>query len=295
METLLDLSIPLDDKYKWTIFAAFAIGCIYFAHQFISTPKSTEPDHLSSNFESLSPSSTVTRYLNTYSPTKNKNRIHIHGGKFTLDLTTADSVEITGTPLINQAIHWTLDATNIGMSALTSYNFAISLSAFTSWQDGSINISARLITQKDHKAYEIRRITCSPSKNNDDIRLLNFKFPSGVQCNRGEMFTLEIHLLWTRGCHFKAIETYFSDPSNYGTQVDSFVIEVNTNTDKIISRDFTLYRVNKSSRLLIPYSSALKDLLERKVQWIISPNMDEVYLIRITDPVSEMQGRLSQY
>lgn len=295
LETLLDLSIPLHDKYKWAIFSVFTIVCIYFAHRFCTSTNSTTTNNTYSDFEVLSPNSNVSKYLTAYNSSKHTNRIHVHAGKFALDLTAANTTEITGTSLINQAIQWTLDATNVGNAPLTSYNFAISLSAFTSWQDGSINISARLITKKNQQIYDIRRITCNPAKNNEDIRLLNFKFPDGVQCKRGEMFTLEIYMRWTRGCHFKSVETYFSDPSNYGSKVDDFIIEINTDTDKIMSRNFMLYRVNKSTRRLVPHSLATKDLFVGKIQWLIAPSMDEIYLVKITATVPDTEECSTPY
>lgn len=292
---ILDLSVPLHNKYKWAIFSVFSIICIYFARRFFSSTNSSTIKNTYSTFEVLSPDSNVSKYITACYSSKHTNRVHIHGGKFTLDLTAANTTEMTGTPLINQAIHWTLDATNVDKIPLTSYNFSISLSAFTSWQDGSISISARLITPKNQQIYDIRRITCPPVKDTEDVRFLNFKFPDGVQCNRGEMFTLEIHMYWTRGCHFKSIETYFSDPSNYGSKVDEFIIEINTDTDNIMSRNFILYRVNKSTRLLVPYSQATKDLFARKIHWSLSPNMDEIYLVRISSAMPDTQGHPAPY
>lgn len=281
VENILDISLPLPSKTKWVIFTVFSvIAVVFFCRILFRSSKAAPESQTSPVVQPISMN--IKKYLKATENRSEVNQVRIHAGKFQLFLNTSQMCDGSGEPLIDQTVHWELEGSNIGPAPMTSFTIAISLSAYTSWRDGTISFCSRLKKKNSTQIYSISTIDWKePSvQDREDIRFLTFKFPPGTQCIYAEAFIFELDMVWNRGAYFHDVERYFSDPCNYGVQVDKLTIEVVSDSRNILDRHFLLYHVNRVDPRLI--------LLEppRKTQWVpvswtVYPEDKALYVIEI--------------
>lgn len=163
---------------------------------------------------------------------------------------------------------------------MVSFTIAVSLSAYTSWRDGTISFHARL--KKKNETYPVSVMDWKEpsSQDSEDIRFLSFKFPHGIQYIYAEPFIFELDMIWNRGAHFHNIERYFSAPGNYGKKVDALTIEVISNSQDILDRYFQLYRISRDHPRLSPLEPP-EQTKQAPVSWTVAPQSDELYVIEI--------------
>ena len=195
-------------------------------------------------------------------------------------LVASKEKSIIGDTEVDQAIRWTFEGKNVGQAPITEFSMAVTLSAFSSWEDGTVSFSAKL--KKGKKEFTINRLEKSAQMDFTDMRYLRFIFPDGVSYKYGEPFILEVSMVWTRGCFFQDSERYFTHPKNYSNHVDKIRIEVNTDIDELFERSFELYSVQKGSVEMVPTVPTQRSYAKKQIWWVIKPDMDSVYVIQIT-------------
>lgn len=279
LENLLDLRLPLSTQSKWIIFGVFSlIAIIFFAIVFFRPSETVPVPRSSITVRPISPN--IQNYLNATQNRPEVNPVRIHAGKFQVTLNTSQTCSIRKEPLIDQSVYWRLEGSNISRAAMASFTIAVSLSAYTSWRDGTITFCARL--KKKDKTYPINVMDWKEpsSQDSEDIRFLTFKFPPKVQCIYAEPFIFELDMIWNRGAHFHNIERYFSDPVNYGKRVDALTIEVISDSQDILGRYFQLYRISRGQPGLSPLEPP-EQTEWAPVSWTVTPQSDELYVIEI--------------
>lgn len=279
MESLLDISLPLPIQIKWIIFGVFSLITILFFAIVFFRPSETIPAPRSSA-KVIPISSNIQNYLDATQNRSEVNPVRIHAGKFQLALNTSRTRSIREEPLIDQAVYWRLEGSNISRTPMVSFTIAVSLSAYTSWRDGSILFAARLKKKNETYPISVMEWKESSSQDSEDIRFLTFKFPHGIQYIYAEPFIFELDMCWSRGAHFHNIERFFSDPSNYGKMVDALTIEVISDSQDILDRYFQLYRISRDRPGLSPLEPPERTEWA-PVSWTVAPRNGELYVIEI--------------
>lgn len=292
---ILDLQVPIPLLYRWLIFCLLLIiSIVSFAMwltPIIQRSIATQTHRLQTENElniihkktekHLLADSNIVQYLKIFGARETSNAVNIHEGKFSLRLSKSKDTTYTGTPMVDQAVYWVLDGSNKGDTPITSFTIAIMLSAFTSWEDGSIRIAARIGKGNPCQYTAIKDIHSEKFTGSEDGRLLKFVFPQGIECRHAEPFRFEISMIWMRGSYFHDIEQYFSDPSNYGLSMDKLIVEVSTDMDELIERQYQLFRVEHNSTKMIQTVAPKQNQIQKTITWEIKPQMNSVYVINI--------------
>ena len=288
LQSILDLSITLPEQYKWPIFIGAIIISVAIPAWWVFWPRLDPGTQPAQSMPGRLPlDGNIKRYIERYKLDKSRNHIYIQAARFTLTLNRSKDISILGEHLVDQTVRWTLEGNYTGSAPMTSFSLMVTLSMFTSWNDGSIQISAQLKKRLSNGTFQTYRIDeqniqAAEQQENEDTRCVIFAFPAGVQCERAEHFIFEIVLDWKRGAHFYDTVRYFSDPRNYGEAVERLVIDVDTDMEELMRRDFKLYSVKKGDNCLAPSVREAKILTEKRVQWMLgNPDMDAVYVIEI--------------
>lgn len=283
LRDILDFKIAVPAQWKFPIFFIFTAIAIFLTYWALKEKpaNNTAPVNLPTG-------SNIFEYMSADHVMPHNNPVHIHVCKFALSLMASLETSIIGQTLVDQKVHWTFEGKNVQQPPLTYFIMTISLSAFTSWEDGAISFSASL---KKHDGvvhtivdYHVIEVPGQP-----DIRQIQFIFPDNIQCGYAEPFIFDVTMTWTRGCHFQDTARYFSDPKNYGTHVEKLILEVATNMPELMNRDFRLYRMRRSNQEMelcaspnIPYF-----LPEKVFQWEVTPDIEHLYIIDIRNNIQE--------
>lgn len=291
-ESLLDLSISLSSNYKWAIFLLCVGTAGIFGYRFFrkySSPshgkvgrKEQKKNTAASSIATQDASATSTNandYLNASAIKPCFNNVAIFAGKFSVTLTKYNGqTEYDGLNVM-QKIQWSLAGTNVGDEPLKAYSMLMTLSAFTPWEgESAVKLKAFLKKPGIRGSVPIKeqQIIINRLVKGKDTRMVTFTFPDGIACNRAERFKLTIYMGWRIECHFQNKEYYFTDPQNYGRQVDQLEIEIKTDMDEIMSREFTLYKVDRINRNFTPAQIEPKvDYDSKVVSWkVYNPSKD---------------------
>ena len=284
LQPMLDLKLPIAEPYRWPItigllLITILLSIIIFFSRYRKLQKDTLPE------PSILPAgSNISRYLLKRPPRNHNQGLYIHAGKFVLSLKESNERSILNRPLVDQTIHWVFEGrnTNTNQDPIKSFTMGITLSAFTSWKDGSIQLDAKL-RKGDTEYFNIENILEESYKDFPDFRCIHFIFPQSIMY--AQSFTLEVSLIWTRGCHFQDLERYFSDPRNYGMRIDKLAIEVQSDMNDIMDRTISLYSVQNQnmdgSFRLVPPPNSKKTCSPGKIQWSVKPSINSVYVIEI--------------
>lgn len=282
LQPMLDLKLPIAEPYRWPItIALLLITVLLSIIIFYSRHRKHQKDTLP-GFSILPADSNISRYLLKHPSKKYNQGFYIHAGKFVLSLKESNERSILNRPLVDQSIHWVFEGRNTNQDPIESFTMGITLSAFTSWKDGSIQINAKL-RNRDTPYVNVENILEKPYKDFPDFRCIRFVFPQSIMY--AQSFTLEVSMVWTRGCHFQDLERYFADPRNYGMRIDKLAIEVQSDINDIMDRMISLYSVQNQnmdgSFLLVPPPNSKKICLPGKIQWNVQPSINSVYVIEI--------------
>lgn len=291
LESMIDIEIGETTFHKIAVFVLVSIGVAFITRKWdrrsVTGNENTESLGVTKCDEIPETAPVMKRlyydnlekYQEAFELLHADNHTYIHEGKVQYYLKKSKERSLSGEPLVDQEICWTLEGSYVGEETpLRFYRMLMTISAFTSWKDGSVTVEGSLNKRGGSWDLDVRELVeptgCT------DVRELGFFFPKGVECVRGEAFTLKIRLHWNRGTHFKALERYYSDPENYG-KVEKLTIEVVTDIDEMFRRDIRLYKENKntSDSKLIPITCRRNAL--KMVSWNLEPQEHEMYVIEI--------------
>ena len=265
LKEFLDLEFPLPVPVKWVVF--FILLVVGLALE-IYKRKDKMPE----------PGPALLEYLNHGMVSKNDNLI-VEAAKISVSAKESSEIAVTGAPKLFQKVVWELQCVNAGAKARKDYEFVISLSTCSGWNDGSVGLSA--ILKVDSTEYPIRDYRMEGILNAPDLRIVRFTFPEEVKVNRCGHFTMKVTLKWNQARIFKNDEQIFFDPDNYGKAVNSIKFEVELASSFFLDRKLELYVVDKTARTMTK-ERAKPRRCGNKTTWVVTPAENILYYLRCT-------------
>lgn len=264
LKEFLDLELPLPVPVKWGIFSILLVAGL--AWEFYKK-KDESP---------VEPGPDLLEYLNHGMISQNK-EINVEAAKISISARESGKNTVTEIPKFLQKVVWELQCVNAANKAKNYYEFVISLSLYSGWNDGSVGLSATL--EVGSSEYCLDNFHIKEIPNAPDLRIVRFLFPNGVKVNRCGHFTIRVILEWKQARVFKKDERIFFDPGNYGQIVDDIKFEAELASSFFLDRKLVLYVVDKTTRTMTKEHTKPKHH-ENKTMWVVTPAENILYCFR---------------
>ena len=213
------------------------------------------------------------------------NDVVMHTGKFSITLTRSNRRTRFDGSAVMQKIQWIFEGTNVGNAPMKAFSMVMSLSVFTPWEgECAVKLKAFLKKAgiKGRVSIQETDIIITEVPNGPDTRMVTFNFPQNITYKHAERFKLEICMTWRIACYFQDVEYYFTDPQKNCEDIAQLEIEVKTNMEEIMGREYRLYTVDRESKEFFPVQQRPQiDERAKTVVWKINDPLKALYAIEI--------------